>query len=93
MLRPLKDTSKPFFLENKRVTLYREDNSDGQQTQLEIIEQIKKEKGRSYSFAFDSNPTVTSLFNHLFTESEHYKYELVLDNDIPSPIFRERNLV
>jgi hypothetical protein len=70
---------------------FKEDMVDGQKTHFEKIEQIKKEKGQSS--AFDSNPTATALFNHLFGVKNDYKYELVLDNEIPSPIFRERNLV
>jgi len=58
---------------------------------LEKIEQIKKDKNQSS--AFDSNPTGSALFNHLFGSINDYRYELVLDNDIPAPIFRERNLV
>jgi len=64
---------------------------DGQKTQIEKIEQIKKDK--SQSGAFDTNPAAANLFNHLFGPKTEYKYELVLDSEIPSPIFRERNLM
>jgi len=70
---------------------FKDEVSDGQKTQLEKIEQIKKDKNQSS--AFDSNPTGSALFNHLFGSINDYRYELVLDNDIPAPIFRERNLV
>jgi hypothetical protein len=70
---------------------FKDDMVDGQKTHFEKIEQIKKEKGQSS--AFDSNPTAAALFSHLFGSKNDYKYELVLDNEIPSPIFRERNLV
>lgn len=65
---------------------------DGHKTShFEKIEQIKKEKGQTGTF--DSNPTAASLFAHLFDPGNLYKYELVLDNEIPTPIFRERNLM
>jgi len=69
----------------------KEDLNNGQKTHIEKIEQIKKDKNQSS--AFDSNPTAASLFNHLFGTVNDFRYELVLDNEIPTPIFRERNLV
>jgi len=40
----------------------------------------------------DNNPVASALFNHLFS-TQFYKYELVLDCELPTPIFRERNIM
>jgi len=40
----------------------------------------------------DNNPSTQKLFQHLFPY-ELYKYELVLDCELPTPIFRERNII
>jgi len=65
--------------------------NESQKTPLERIEQIKEEK--KHSTQFDSNPTPQALFNHLFGAPNLYKYELILDFELPIPIFRERNLI
>jgi len=38
------------------------------------------------------NPSPSQLFHHLCGNYSRYPYELVLDNEIPHPIFRERNI-
>lgn len=70
---------------------YRMKERESSQTPLERIEQIKEEK--KHSTSFDNNPTPVMLFNHLFGERIIYRYELVLDCELPTPIFRERNLM
>lgn len=64
---------------------------EGSRCQIEKIEQIKEQK--KVSGQFDSNPSSSALFRHLFNGPHIYRYELVLDSEIPSPIFRERNLI
>jgi len=64
---------------------------EGSKSQIEKIEQIKEQKKSSGQF--DSNPTANNLFKHFFNGPHLYRYELVLDSEIPSPIFRERNLI
>jgi hypothetical protein len=59
-------------------------------SQIEKIEQLKEQKK---SGNFDSNPTGTALFNHIFSPGHIYTHELVLDGELPNPIFRERNLI
>lgn len=59
-------------------------------SQIEKIEQLKEQKK---SGNFDSNPTGTALFNHIFSAGHIYTHELVLDCELPNPIFRERNLI
>jgi len=51
------------------------------------MEQIKGEQKHI------SNPTAELLFDHIFGTPRVYKYELVLDCELPQPIFRERNIV
>jgi len=70
---------------------FKDEVSDGQKTQIEKIEQIKKDKNQST--AFNSYPIAQSLFKHIFGSINDYRYQLVLDSEIPEPIFRERNLV
>lgn len=70
---------------------FRLEISEGNKSQLEKIEQLKEQKKNSGNF--DSNPTPVILFNHFFGTDHIYKYELMLDGELPSPIFRERNLV
>lgn len=60
-------------------------------SQLEKIEQLKEQKKHSNNF--DNNPTPNALFHHFFGSGHIYRYEIVLDSTIPSPIFRERNLI
>lgn len=64
---------------------------DNQKTNVERIEQLKEEKRKSTTQ--DNNPTAKALFDHLFGTHCVFKYELVLINEIPNPIFKERNLV
>jgi len=64
---------------------------EGSKSQIEKIEQIKEQK--KCSGQFDSNPSASSLYKHFFNGPHVYRYELVLDCEIPTPIFRERNLV
>ena len=42
--------------------------------------------------AHNINPSPTELFQHLIP-SQVYRYELVLDCELPKPIFRERNIM
>jgi hypothetical protein len=65
-------------------------NRDSQKTQLERIEKIKEEKKNPS--IYNSNPIGEVLFNHLFGAGKIYQYELVLDGELPQPIFRERNI-
>jgi len=60
-------------------------------SQLEKIEQLKEQK--KHSSKFDNNPTPSVLFQHFFGSGKTYRYEIVLDNELPSPIFRERNII
>jgi hypothetical protein len=70
---------------------FRKEFSEGNKSQLEKIEQLKEQK--KVSGNFDSNPNAQTLFNHFFGTGKIYRYELVLDGELPSPIFRERNLI
>jgi len=38
------------------------------------------------------NPNPMQLFQHLCGDYSRYPYELVLENEVPNPIFRERNI-
>lgn len=70
---------------------FRKEFSEENKSQLEKIEQLKEQK--KVSGNFDSNPNPQTLFNHFFGTGKIYRYELVLDGELPSPIFRERNLI
>jgi hypothetical protein len=70
---------------------FRKEISEGNKSQLEKIEQLKEQKKSSVNF--DSNPSSQTLHNHFFGTGKIYRYELVLDGELPSPIFRERNLI
>jgi len=70
---------------------FRKEFSEGNKSQLEKIEQLKEQKKSSGNF--DSNPNSQTLLNHFFGTGKIYRYELVLDGELPSPIFRERNLI
>lgn len=70
--------------------MYRKELSFENKSQLEKIEQLKEQKKCGN---FDSNPTGTALFNHIFSPGHIYTHELVLDGELPNPIFRERNLM
>lgn len=41
----------------------------------------------------NSNPTSSMLFNHLFGASKIYRYELVLTNEVPNLLIKDKNLV
>lgn len=70
--------------------MYRNWNEDSKKTRLENIEKIREEKKNSS--AYNSNPISELLFNHLFGSGKLFKYELILDGELPQPIFRERNI-
>jgi len=75
----------------EELKVFRKEISEGNKSQLEKIEQLKEQKKNSGNF--DSNPSAQVLFNHFFGTGKIYRYELILDGDLPSPIFRERNLI
>lgn len=72
------------------VTYFKKFNDDSQKSHLERLEKIQEDKRNSSTY--NSNPTSTLLFNHLFGNDKHYRYELILDGELPQPIFRERNI-
>jgi hypothetical protein len=70
---------------------FKNEISESSKSQLEKIELLKEQKKKSAQF--DSNPTPLALSNYFFGNGQIYRYELELQNEIPSPIFRERNLI
>jgi len=75
----------------ENLKIFKSQICDNQKTNVERIEQLKEEKKKSTTQ--DNNPTPKALSEHLFGTHNLYKYELVLVSEIPSPIFKERNLV
>jgi len=73
-----------------KINSFRKFNDDSQKSHLERLEKIQEDKRNSSTY--NSNPTSTLLFNHLFGNDKHYRYELILDGELPQPIFRERNI-
>lgn len=63
---------------------------ENQKIPLQRMEHMKEEERANVPH--DNNPAGSALFNHLFP-CQFYKYELVLDCDLPTPIFRERNIM
>jgi len=68
------------------MNFYRKCN-EKQETPLQRMEQIKGE------IRHISNPSSENLFEHIFGGPNPYKYELVIDCELPQPIFRERNIM
>jgi len=73
-----------------KINSFRKFNDDSQKSHLERLEKIQEDKRNSSTY--NSNPIATVLFNHLFGNDKIYKYELILDGELPQPIFRERNI-
>ena len=78
------------FLCALKINSFRKFNDDSQKSHLERLEKIQEDKRNSSTY--NSNPIGPVLFNHLFGSDKIYKYELILDGELPQPIFRERNI-
>jgi len=53
----------------------------------------KIQEARMEAEFHNNNPTSTELFNNLFQTNKIYRYSLVLNNVVPNPLLRDKNLV